>query len=324
MRAVIAREAGDASVLAIGSAPDPHPGPGEALIRVRGTSVNRADILQRRGLYPPPPGASDILGLEAVGEVITSPAGAAIAPGDRVMCLVPGGAYAELVAAPASNCIPIPEGMPFEEAAAVPEVFITAFHGLMHLGALQPGDTALVHAVASGVGTAAAQICAAAGARCIGTSRSPERAAAAARWGAEPLPVTAGSFAPSVMSMTDGHGADVILDLVGARYLQDNIACLARHGRIVLTGLVGGRRGEADLGTLLAHQGTIAGSTLRGSTVGEKAEIMRAFADWALPLFNTGVLRPVVHGVLPMSEVARAHQIVERDEAVGCVVLVVP
>ncbi|MGB1626751.1 MAG: zinc-binding dehydrogenase, partial [Miltoncostaeaceae bacterium] len=140
--------------------------------------------------------------------------------------------------------------------------------------------------------------------------------------GAEPLPVTAGSFAPSVMSMTDGHGADVILDLVGARYLQDNIACLARHGRIVLTGLVGGRRGEADLGTLLARQGTITGSTLRGSTVGEKAEIMRAFADWALPLFNTGVLRPVVHDVLRLSEVARAHRIVEGDEAVGCVVLV--
>jgi len=322
MRAVIAREAGDASVLAIGSAPDPIPGPGEALIRVRGTSVNRADILQRRGLYPPPPGASDILGLEAVGEVVTSPPGAAIAPGDRVMCLVSGGAYAELLAAPASNCIPIPAGMSFEEAAAIPEVFITAFQGLMRLGGLQPGDTALIHAVASGVGTAAAQICAAAGARCIGTSRSPGRAAAAAPWGAEPLPVTTGEFAPSVLSMTNGHGADVILDLVGARYLEDNIACLARHGRIVLTGLVGGRRGEADLGTLLARQGTITGSTLRGSTVPEKAEIMRDFADWALPLFAASTLRPVVHAVLPLAEVAEAHRIVEADEAIGCVVLV--
>lgn len=324
MRAITFTEPGAPDVLGISEVPDAAPATGEVLLRVRGTAVNRADLMQRRGLYPPPPGASDVLGLEAVGEVATIPPGTEtdLAPGDRVMCLVGGGGYAEYVAVPACNCIPLPAGMSWEQAAAIPEVFITAFQGLVRLGRLGAGDVALVHSIASGVGTAAAQICRAVGARCIGTSRSRERAGAGAPWGAGALTVGDAGFAGAVREMTDGHGADVILDLVGAKYLAGNVACLARGGRIVLTGLVGGRTAELDMGALLPLQATIVASTLRGRTTEEKAEIMADFAAWALPLFAAGTLEPVVHAVLPLERAADAHRIVEADQAVGKVVLI--
>ncbi len=304
--------------------PDPVPGPGEIVVRVRGTAVNRADLLQRRGRYPPPPGVSEILGLEAVGEVAEIPDGTATPRrvGDRVMCLVGGGGYAEYVAVPASNTIPVPDGMGWPAAAAIPEAFITAFHGLVRLGRLGPGDTALVHSIASGVGTAAAQVCQAVGAQCIGTSRSAARAGAGAPWGAIGLHVCDGDFAPRVREMTGGYGADVILDLVGAPYLDGNVAALARGGRLVLTGLVGGRRAAIDLGALLPLQATILASTLRGRTTPEKADAMSEVAQWALPRFATGALTPVVHAVLPLDSAADAHRIVEADAAVGKVVLI--
>ncbi|MFM9019183.1 MAG: NAD(P)H-quinone oxidoreductase [Actinomycetota bacterium] len=320
---MVVKGTGEPEVMHLGEVPDPSPADGEVLVRVRATAVNRADLMQRRGLYPPPPGASEILGLEAVGEVIAVPGGTdtALREGDRVMCLVGGGAYAELVAVPASNCIAIPDGMAWTHAAAIPEVFITAYQGLVRLGGLATGEVALVHSIASGVGTAAAQICHAIGARCIGTSRSPERAAAGEHYGAEPLVVGDDGFAEAVLGMTGTHGADVVLDLVGAKYLHDNVACLARGGRIVLTGLVGGRRGELDMGALLSRQGTIVGSTLRGRTTAEKAEIMGNFAAWAMPLFAQGVLSPVIDRVMALDDVAAAHAHVEADAAVGKVVL---
>lgn len=326
VKAVIATRPGGPEVLALADLPDPVPGPGDVLVQVRGSAVNRADLLQRRGLYDPPPGTTPVLGLELVGEVVD----ATHAPegpwreGDRVMCLVAGGGNAELAAVPAANCIPVPEGMAWDMAAAIPEVFITAFQGLVRLGRLQAGEIALVHAIASGVGTAAAQVCRAVGARCIGTSRAAGRADAGAPWGAEPLVVTSDGFADDVRMMTGGHGADVILDLVGARYLPANVACLARGGRLVLTGLVGGRVGELDMGAMIAAQATVSASSLRGRDVDDKGRIMQEFAQWAAPLFARGELEPVIDCVLPLAEVAAAHARVEADAAVGKVVLAVP
>ncbi len=323
MRAITYNAPGDADVLHLADVVDPRPGPGEVLVAVRATAVNRADLLQRRGLYPPPPGASDILGLEAVGEVVSVPdtTETSLRVGDRVMCLVGGGAYAEVLAVPAANTMPVPDGMSWTDAAAVPEVFLTAYQGLIRLGGLRPGETALVHSIASGVGMAAAQVCRAVGAACIGTSRTAERADAADRFGARGLHVPDAVFADAVRNATHGRGAEVILDLVGAKYLDENIRALARHGRLVLTGFVGGRRAELDMGALLAVQGTILASSLRGRTTAEKADIMRDFEAWALPLFASGQLEPVVHEVMPLSEAAAAHALLEQDVAVGKVVL---
>lgn len=326
MRAVIASAPGGPEVLAVAEVPDPVPGPGEVLVRVRATAVNRADTMQRRGLYPPPPGASPALGLEAVGEVVDASRVPGTAPveGDRVMCLVPGGGNAELVAVAATNCIPVPAGMDWVEAAAIPEVFITAYQGLVRLGGLRAGQVALVHSIASGVGTAAAQICRALGARCIGTSRSPSRAGAGLPWGAEPLVVEHDAFAGPVRQMTDGRGVDVVLDLVGARYLPDNVRALAAGGRLVLTGLVGGRTGQLDMGAMIARQISVLGSSLRARDVADKARIMDEFAAWALPLFESGELEPVIDQVLPLDQVAAAHARLEADAAVGKVVLTLP
>jgi putative PIG3 family NAD(P)H quinone oxidoreductase len=323
VRAITFSAPGDADVLRLTEVAEPIPAPGEVLIAVRATAVNRADLLQRRGLYPPPPGASDILGLEAVGEVAAIPDGTttSLRVGDRVMCLASGGGYAEVLAVPADNTMPVPADMSWTDAAAIPEVFLTAYQGLIRLGGLTAGDTALVHSIASGVGMAAAQICRAVGADCIGTSRTATRADAAGRFGARALHVPNAVFADAVRAATDGRGADVVLDLVGAKYLDENIRCLARHGRLVLTGFVGGRRAELDMGALLSAQGTILASSLRGRTTAEKAAIMRDFEAWGLPLFASGRLEPVIHAVMPLSDAAGAHALLERDEAVGKVVL---
>lgn len=323
MKAITFAEPGGPGVLRLATVPDPAPRAGEVLVRVHATAVNRADLMQRAGFYPPPPGASDVLGLECAGEVISIPNDTQthLRVGDRVMCLLSGGGYAELAAVPVGQAMRVPDALSWEEAAAIPEVFLTAWVALVTLGHARPGDVALVHSIASGVGTAAAQLCAALGVRCIGTSRSAARADAGAPWGAEGITVGDDGFATAVRAMTTGHGADVIVDLVGAKYLAQNVACLARTGRIILTGLVGGRSAELDLGALLALQGRMIGTTLRGRTAEEKAEIVDVFSRWALPLFASGALTPVIHAVLPLADAAEAHRMLAADEAVGKVVL---
>jgi len=323
MKAITFSEPGGPEVLRLATVPDPTPVAGEVLVRVHATAVNRADLMQRAGYYPPPPGASEILGLECAGEVVSIASGTdtSLAVGDRVMCLLSGGGYAELAAVPVGQAMRVPDALSWDEAGAIPEVFLTAWVALVTLGEARPGDVALVHAIASGVGTAAAQLCEALDVRCLGTSRNAGRSDAGAPWGAQGITVGADGFATAVRAMTSNHGADIIVDLVGAKYLSENVACLARKGRIILTGLVGGRSGELDLGALLAGQGRVIGTTLRGRTIDEKAEIVGAFSAWALPRFAAGTLRPVIHTVLPLADAAEAHRILQADDAVGKVVL---
>jgi tumor protein p53-inducible protein 3 len=278
--------------------------------------------MQREGTYPPPPGTTDILGLECAGEIIACGPGVDEDQlGARVMALLPGGGYAELVAVPVGHTMPIPRDMSWDDAAAIPEVFLTAYLTLRELGGLDAGQVALIHSASSGVGTAAIQIARSLGARALATSRTADRLQVPRTLGAEGIVVSDDDFAQAVSDATAGTGADVILDLVGAAYWDENVAALARGGRIILTGLVGGRRVQADLGTLLAKQATVIGSTLRGRTATEKAALIERFAAWGLPRIVSGELRPVVHQVFALRDVAAAHALVGANTVVGKVIL---
>lgn len=322
MQAILFDAPGGPEILRYGEAPEPQPGPDELLVRVRATAVNRADILQRRGGYDPPPGASPILGLELAGEVL-QPAGAWRA-GDRVMAVVTGGGYAELAAVPADLAMPIPDVLTFEQAAALPEAFLTAHLNLFTLGRLQAGETVLIHAGASGVGTAAIQLARAAGARVFATAGSEPKLELCRRLGAElAINYKAERFDELVRAATGGQGANLALDFVGAPNWQANLAALAPYGRLMLIGFLGGSRGDLDIGPILGKSLTVAGTTLRRTPLPQKVALTRDFAAFALERFVSGELRPVIDRSFALADAAEAHRHVEANANAGKVVLVV-
>ncbi len=293
-----------------------------ALVQVEACSVNRADLLQRRGLYPPPPGASEVLGLDFAGFVVEAPDGRALKAGDRVFGIVAGGGYGRYVAVPVEHLVKIPENLSFVEAAAAAEVFFTAWFNLFAEAGMKAGDTVLVHGGASGVGTAAIQLCSSAGARAIITAGSDEKVRRAIDLGAYAgINYKSRDFADPVMELTGGGGVDIILDCIGAAYLSRHLDVLHTRGRLVLIGLMGGGSGQINLVPLLTKRLKIIGSVLRSQSPEEKAQITRGFITSVLPLLESGRVRPVIDRIFPVSEVEEAHRYMRAGEHFGKIVL---
>ena len=324
MRAIVIREPGGPEVLELREVPTPEPSRGEVRVRIRATAVNRADLLQRLGKYPAPPGApADIPGLEIAGEVDAIGDGVTeLAKGDRVFGLVSGGGYAEQVVTHARTLARIPEPMQFADAAAIPEAFVTAWDAMVDQCRLSAGETVLVHAAGSGVGTAAVQIAAAIGADVIGTVRTPQKVGRARELGLrEAIVVEGARFASEVLTRTAGRGVDVVLELVGGAYVAEDLACLARRGRIVVVGTMAGARVDLDLGALMGKRAEVRGTMLRSRPLEEKILAGQALQRHLVPLFARGVLRPVVDRVLPLARAADAHRLMQNNDSFGKLVL---
>lgn len=324
MRAVTISTPGGPEVLKIEEHPVPEPGPGQIRVRVRASALNRADVLQRRGLYPPPPGApAEIPGLEYVGEVDALGRGAGLwAVGNRVMGIVAGGGHAEYLVVHEREAVRIPQNLPWEEAAAVPEVFMTAYDALIRQAELRAEERLLIHAVGSGVGLAALQLARGIGATVLGTSRTPEKLTRAAEWGLETGLDTAPEQLPdAVREATSGDGVHVVLDLVGGPYFQAAMQVVKSGGRIVVVGLIGGSRVEFDLGILLRQRIRVFGTVLRSRPLLEKIQLAREFSQNVLPLLTSGKVRPIIDRVVPFTEITEAHRLMEANKTFGKVVL---
>jgi NADPH:quinone reductase len=326
MHAIVIARPGGPEVLELRDVPTPSPARGEVRVRVHATAVNRADLLQCLGGYPAPKDApQDIPGLEYAGEVdIVGEGVNDLTKGDRVFGIVGGGAYAQYLVAHARTVVKIPDGMPFVEAAAVPEAFITAYDAMVTQGGLTTGETVLISAVGSGVGTAASQIAHAMGARVLGTARKEAKIERARSLGLdEGVVPQGGAFASKVLELTNNRGVDLILELVGGDYVGEDLACTTMRGRILLVGLVAGLRTDLDLGALLRKRITMIGTVLRARPLEEKIAVANAFAHHVVPLLDTRALRPVVDRVLPLAEASAAHAYVATNEGFGKVVLTV-
>jgi putative PIG3 family NAD(P)H quinone oxidoreductase len=323
MHAITITAPGGPEVLTWAELPTPVPGPGEVLVTVTASAVNRADLLQRQGFYPPPPGASDVLGLECSGTVAAlGPDVAGWSVGEECVALLAGGGYAEQVAVPVGQLMRVPAGVDLLSAAALPEVACTVWSNVVMLAGLRAGETLLVHGGAGGIGTFAIQAARALGARVAVTAGSAEKLERCRELGAEILvSYRDEDFVESVREATGGHGADVILDNMGAKYLARNVDLLATGGRLVVIGLQGGTRAELDLGTLLGKRASVSATTLRSRPLEEKAAICAAVVEQAWPLVESGAIRPVVDRVLPMRDAELAHRAVEAGEHVGKVLL---
>jgi putative PIG3 family NAD(P)H quinone oxidoreductase len=325
MRAIVVDHPGPPDVLRWGEAPDPVAAAGEVLVSVAAAGVNRADLLQREGHYPPPAGASAVLGLECSGTVAAlGPGVSGWAVGDAVCALLSGGGYAELVAVPDGQLLPVPSSVDLVSAAALPEAAATVWSNLFMVAGLRPGEQLLVHGGGSGVGTMAVQLAHALGARVLATVGSTPKAQAVRALGADAaINYREEDFVERVAELTDGRGADVILDVIGAKYLGRNLAALASGGRLVVIGLQGGTRAELDLGRLLSRRAAVIGTTLRSRPDPEKAEIVRQVAAHVWPLVEQRVVRPVVDRAVPIQEAAQAHRAMAAGENVGKIVLAV-
>ncbi|MER7333471.1 MULTISPECIES: NAD(P)H-quinone oxidoreductase [unclassified Micromonospora] len=322
MRAMTIPEPGGPDALVWSEVPDPEPGPGEVVVDVRATAVNRADLLQRQGHYPPPPGAPAYPGLECSGVIsATGPDVAGWEVGQEVCALLAGGGYAERVAVPAVQLLPVPAGVDLVDAAALPEVACTVWSNVVQLARLAKGETLLLHGGGSGIGTFAVQLGVALGATVLVTARAAKHERLRELGAAHTIDYREQDFVEEVRRVTDGRGADVILDIMGASYLPRNVAALAADGRLVVIGMQGGRKGELDLGALLAKRGTVAATALRSRPLDQKAEIVRGVRQQVWPLVEAGAVRPIVDRRLPITEAAQAHRLVESSDHVGKVLL---
>ena len=324
MRAVVITEPGGPEVLRWEEVPDPEPGDGDVLIDVAAAGVNRADLLQRLGLYPPPPGAPPYPGMECSGRI--EAVGANVTgwqPGDQVCALMAGGGYAEKVTVPAGQVLPVPHGINVVDAAALPETTCTVYSNVVQVGGLRAGETLLVHGGASGIGTIAIQLGKALGARVICTAGTPEKLDRCRALGADvAISYRDEDFAEVVGDVTGHHGADVILDIMGASYLARNLATLATNGRLVIIGRQGGDRAEIDLGVLQGKRASIHAATLRARPAAEKSAIVAAVRDHVWPLISAGTVVPVIQKTVPMSQAAEAHRLLEEGAHTGKVLLV--
>jgi len=325
MQAITFEKPGDESVLQLGERPAPSLEPGSVRIRVAATAVNRADLLQRQGFYPPPPGASEILGLECAGEVVeVAPDAKRFARGDRVMALLAGGGYAEEVVVPEPCVMPVPKGLSLIEAAALPETVLTVHLNVFQIGGLRAGGWVLVHGGGSGIGTTTIALAKLAGARVIATAGSAEKCARCVELGADvAIDYKLEDWVAKVKDATSGVGVDVVLDSIGGPYLEGNLQSLAIGGSLVVIGLMGGAKAEIGLGALLARRLRIIGSTLRARPVAEKGAIVEGFLAQFGGDLEAGRLRPIVDRVLPLAEAGQAHRIMKASEHFGKIVLAV-
>ena len=322
VHAITLTEYGDPEVMVWTEVPDPVPGPGEVLISVSASAVNRADLQQRQGNYPPPAGASDVLGLECSG--VIADVGADVTAwqvGDRVCALLAGGGYAEQVVVPAGQVLPVPDGLDLHVAASLPEVACTVWSNVVMYAGLSAGDTLLIHGGGSGIGTHAIQVAKALGARVAVTAGSAEKLEVCRSFGADILiDYSSTDFVDEIRSATDGHGADVVLDNMGAKYLARNISALAMDGRLVTIGMQGGRVAEFDFGALMAKRGSVHCAGLRARPLtgpGGKAEIIRQVREHVWPMITDGAVVPVVHAEVPVTDAPQAHRMLDDHSTVG-------
>lgn len=323
MQAITIPEFGGPDALVLADVDTPQPRAGEVLVRVAAAGVNRADLLQRQGHYPPPPGESDVPGLEVSGTVEALGEGVeGWSIGDEVCALLSGGGYAEQVRVPVGQLLPVPHGVSLVDAAALPEVVCTVWSNVFLTANLQPGETLLVHGGSSGIGTMAIQLAREVGARVAVTAGSAEKLEACRELGAEVLVnYREEDFVERVLAATEGHGADVVLDNMGAKYLSRNVAALATNGRLVIIGMQGGTRGELDIAALLAKRAAVIATSLRARPAAEKATIVAAVREHVWPLVASGRVRPVVQSRHPLADAASAHRELEASAHIGKVLL---